>query len=41
MDKLIVEITKAKEGLDALYSIRGFLVTDRFNLLTNNPVDFI
>ena len=36
IDKLIVEITKAKKGLDALYSIRGFLVTDRFNLLRVN-----
>jgi len=26
MDKLIVEIIEAKKGLDAFYSIRGFLV---------------
>ena len=36
IDKLIVEIAKAKKGLDSLYSIRGFLVTDCFNLLRVN-----
>ena len=35
-DKLIVEIIKAKKGLDALYSIRGVLVIDCFNLLRVN-----
>ncbi len=32
MDKLTVEVTKTKEGLDLFYSIRGFLVIDYFNL---------
>jgi len=32
-DKLMVEIIKAKEGLDFFYSIRGFLVMDCLNLL--------
>jgi len=36
-DKLVVEIIKTKEGLDPLYSIRGFLVTDYINLFR---VDF-
>jgi len=36
MDKLIVEVTEAKKGLDAFYSIRGFLVIDYFNLLRIN-----
>jgi len=36
MDKLIVEITEAKEGLDSLYSVRGFLVMDCLNLLWVN-----
>jgi len=36
MDKLIVEVIKAKKGLDAFYSIRGFLVTDYLNLLRVN-----
>jgi len=36
MDKLVIEITKAKEGLDPLYSIRGLLATDCFNLLRVN-----
>ena len=31
-DKLIVEVIKTKEGLDPFYYIRGFLVTDCFNL---------
>jgi len=33
MDKLIVEIIKAKEELDFFYSIRGFPVVDYLNLL--------
>jgi len=36
MDKLIVEIIKAKEELDSFYSIRGFPVTDYLNLLQVN-----
>jgi len=36
MDKLIVEIIEAKKGLDPLYSTRGFLVIDCFNLLRVN-----
>jgi hypothetical protein len=32
IDKLIVEVIKTKEGLDPFYGIRGFLVTDCFNL---------
>jgi len=36
MDKPIVEIIKAKKGLDALYSIRGFLVMDCFNFFRVN-----
>jgi len=37
VDKLVIEITKTKEGLDPLYSIRGFLVIDYVNHLR---VDF-
>ena len=36
MDKLIIEVIKAKEGLDAFYNIKGLLVTDYFNLLKIN-----
>jgi len=36
MDKLIVEVIETKKGLDAFYSIRGFLVIDRLNLLRVN-----
>ena len=36
IDKLVIEITKAKEGLDPLYSTRGLLATDYFNLLRVN-----
>jgi len=36
MDKQIVEIIKAKKGLDPLYSIRGFLVINCLNLLKIN-----
>jgi len=35
-DKLIVEIIKAKKGLDSFYSIKGFLVMDCLNLLWVN-----
>jgi len=35
-DKLVIEIIKAKEGLDPLYSIRGLLAIDCFNLLRVN-----
>ena len=35
-DKLVIEIIKTKEGLDPLYSIRGFLVIDYVNLLRVN-----
>jgi len=36
MDKLIVEVTEAKKGLDTFYSIRGFLVIYCLNLLRVN-----
>ena len=36
MDKLIIEIIKVKEGLDPLYSIRGFLITDNFYFFNIN-----
>ena len=36
MDKLVIEIIKAKEGLDPLYSIRRLPATDYFNLLRVN-----
>jgi hypothetical protein len=36
IDKLVIEIIKAKEGLDPLYSIRGLLAIDYFNLLRVN-----
>jgi hypothetical protein len=36
IDKAVIEITKAKEGLDPLYSIRGLLAIDSFNLLRVN-----
>jgi hypothetical protein len=36
MDKLIIKVIKVKEGLDPLYSIRGFLVADSFYLLSIN-----
>ena len=35
-DKLVVEITKTKKGLDTLNSIRGFPVIDYVNLLRVN-----
>jgi len=37
MDKLIVEVIKAKKGLDTLHCIRGLLVINGFNLFR---VDF-
>jgi hypothetical protein len=36
IDKLAIEIIKAKEGLDPLYSTRGLLAIDCFNLLRVN-----
>ena len=36
MDKLLIEIIKVKEGLDTLYSIKGLLATDCFNLFRVN-----
>jgi hypothetical protein len=33
MDKLVVEVIKAKEGLDSFYYTRGLLVTDYLYLL--------
>jgi hypothetical protein len=36
MDKLIVEVIKAEEGLDSLYSIRGFLVANSFHFFSVN-----
>ena len=36
MDKLIVEVIEAKKGLDAFYSIRGFLVIYCLNLFRVN-----
>ena len=36
IDKLLVEVIEAKEGLDPLYGIRGLPVTDYFNLLRVN-----
>ena len=40
IDKLIIEVIKAKEGLDAFYSIKGLLVADCFNLfrINFNPI---
>jgi hypothetical protein len=35
-DKLVIEIIKTKEGLDLLYSARGLLIIDYFNLLRVN-----
>ena len=32
----MIEVIKAKEGLDAFYSIRGLLVVDCFNLFRVN-----
>jgi len=36
MDKPIVEVTEAKKELDAFYSIKGFPVIYRLNLLRVN-----
>jgi hypothetical protein len=36
INKPAVEVTKAKEGLDPFYGIRGFPVADCFNLLRVN-----
>jgi len=36
INKLVIEIIKAKEGLDPLYSIRGLLAIDYFNFLRVN-----
>ena len=36
IDKLIIEVIKAKEGLNAFYNIKGFLVIDCFNLFKVN-----
>jgi hypothetical protein len=40
IDKIIIEVIEAKEGLDPFYGIRGFLVTDCFNLLKVNLNSF-
>jgi len=39
-DKTVIEVVEAKEGLDPLYSIRGFLVIDCFNLFRVNLNSF-
>jgi len=36
IDKPVIKIIKAKEKLDPLYSIRGLLAADYFNLLRVN-----
>ena len=36
MDKLIVEVIKAKEGLNPLYNIRGFLIANSFYFFSVN-----
>jgi len=40
IDKAVIEVIEAKEGLDPFYSIRGFLVIDYFNLLRVNLNSF-
>ena len=40
MDKIVIEVIEAKEGLDPFYGIRGFLVIDCFNLLRINLNSF-
>jgi len=40
MDKLIVEVIKAKEGLDSFYYIRGLLVIDCLYLFRVNLNSF-
>jgi len=39
-DKTVIEVAEAKEGLDPLYSARGFLVTNCFNLFRVNLNSF-
>jgi len=36
----VIEVAEAKEGLDPLYSARGFLVMDCFNLFRVNLNSF-
>ena len=36
IDKTAIEVAEVKKGLDPLYSARGFLVMDYFNLLRVN-----
>ena len=40
IDKIIIEVAEAKEGLDPFYGIRGFPATDYFNLLRVNLNSF-
>ena len=40
IDKTVIEVIEAKEGLDPFYSIRGFLVIDYFNLFRVNLNSF-
>ena len=40
IDKVVIEVIEAKEGLDPFYGVRGFLVTDYFNLLRVNLNSF-
>jgi hypothetical protein len=37
---VVIEVAEAKEELDPFYGIRGFLVTDCFNLLKVNLNSF-
>jgi archaellum biogenesis ATPase FlaH len=39
-DKTVIEVIEAKEGLNPFYGVRGFLVTDYFNLLRVNLNSF-
>jgi len=39
-DKTVIEVIEAKEGLDPFYGVRGFLVTDYFDLLRVNLNSF-
>ena len=36
IDKPIIEVIKAKKGLDIFYNIRGLLVVDHFNFFKAN-----
>ena len=36
MDKMVIKVAEAKEGLDPFYSVRGFPVVDYFNLFRVN-----